>query len=133
MPLWVPNHPKAAPDRMTYRLISWEDPLEDLTLWSRKPEVKEQHAVPSGSNPEQAYHVRRVECLSKRFEQADVVEDTQEIWLCSCPDARYRRWHDTEPEELTQGITCKHVVEHFKAEKAQNDEDQQTLDNPVGK
>lgn len=117
---------------MTYLLVSWDEPVEDLSMWDRKPEVKEQHAVPSKSNPEQAYHVRRVECLSKRFEQADVVEDTQEIWLCSCPDARYRRWPKEEPEELTQGIDCKHCRE-FKAEKAVSDESQTTLDpTPVG-
>lgn len=117
---------------MTFLLDSWDQPIEDLHMWDRKPEVVEQHAVPSKSNPEQAYHVRRVECLSKPFQDADVVDDTQQIWLCSCPDARYRRWPNEEPKELTHGTDCKHCRE-FKAEKAQNDESQTTLaPTPVG-
>lgn len=118
---------------MTYRLIDYRQPLENLQQWNRKPEVVEKHAVPSGSDPEQAYVVRRLECLRVPFEVADVVDDQVELWVCSCPDTRYRRWPEKEPDEITSVPSCKHVNQHFKSVKAQSDENQSELpDTPVG-
>ena len=116
-----------------FELIDWEQPLENLEMWDRNPETIIKRSVQSESNPEQCYLVRKVSILSKPFEQADAVADQTEITLCSCPDATYRKWFDSEPDVITSGISCKHTREAFRTEKAKNDENQTQLDNPIGK
>lgn len=114
-----------------YRLNKYEEPLDDLQNDNRKPEVKAEWAIPSSSRQDMAHVVRKVECLTKPFKDADVVEDRITLFVCTCEDFQYNQWNNTVPE-LESFTGCKHcrVLKH---EKAKEDQNQSELPNtPVG-
>lgn len=112
-------------------LNNWRQPLADLKNDDRNPEIIGEYSVVSGSRPDKAHVIREIEHLTKPFEDADVVVDQTTTWVCSCEDTQYNRWGQNGgiPDNYT---ACKHVVENFKAHKAQSDENQQTFKTPVG-
>lgn len=98
-----------------HSLIDWRQPINDLETFDRKPYTKEQYAVESDSDPDQAYIVRRLGCLRVPFDEADVVDDSVDVWTCSCMDYRHRKWYDDIPDEIMHSRSCKHI-ERIKEE-----------------
>lgn len=116
-----------------YRLKQYDVPLDDLENDNRKPEVKAEWAIPSSSRPDMAHVVRKVECLSKPFKDADAVEDQIVVYLCTCESFQYDKWSkDNTVPELESFSGCKHcrVLKHEKAKQDQNQS--QLPDTPVG-
>ena len=113
-----------------YELRDWSQPVDALTIWERHPGVVATYAVPS-SDGETAYLVREIECLSKPFEEADVAADQVTIHVCSCEDFEYRKWYGSEPDEIANPQTCKHI-NALKSERATADESQVTLGETNG-
>ena len=119
---------------MSYQIKQWNQPLEDMENSNRNPEVLEMHAVPSNSRPDMAHLVKKLEVLTKPFEQADVAADTTTVWVCSCENFQYERWpSDGSIPDLETLPQCRHCNE-LKPIKAKDDESQSELpSNPVNK
>lgn len=109
-----------------YKLVHWEQPISDLRAWDRKPEVKKEYAAISESDDETAYIVTELTALRVPFEDADVVADEMTMFVCSCPHYKFRLWPDEEPERLNVG-SCKHVRDVSKVQRAENDDQQETI------
>jgi len=93
-----------------------------------KPEYETYRVVASGSQ-DHAYLVGKVNCLSVPFEDADVTEDTETVYLCSCDDHWFNRSKNFEngdkpPSDIGK---CKHISSEFAAIQAKNDKNQSTL------
>lgn len=74
------------------------------------------------------YIVKEVKTTAVPFEQADVVEDTIRIYLCSCPAYRYQEGiRDLSERRTLEYDSCKHVEACSKVEKAKVDDTQTEL------
>jgi len=111
---------------MPRKLISWERPVSDLRAWDRSPEVVKEYVGLSESEPDTAYLIKKVNALNVPFDESDVVADNRTLYTCSCPDFKYRKWPEDEPDSLDMVGTCKHGRQ-FKSEKAKNDNQQEEL------
>lgn len=74
------------------------------------------------------YVVKTIETTAVPFEEADVIEDTITIHLCSCPAYRYQEGiRDLSERRTLEWDTCKHVEAVSKVAKAKADNQQAEL------
>jgi len=74
------------------------------------------------------YIVKTIETTKVPFAQADVVEDTYRMHICSCKSYRYQNGlPDLEKENVTAYSPCKHCVACDPTLKAKTDEKQEQL------
>lgn len=74
------------------------------------------------------YIVKTIETTTVPFAQADVVEDTYRMHLCSCKSYRYPNGlPDLEKQYVTAYSPCKHCKQVDPALKAETDAQQDTL------
>lgn len=109
-----------------YNLVDWGTSLTHLRAWDRNPDVEKRYVVPSESG-DKAYLVREVTALKFEKEVADAVVDETKYYLCSCPHFKYRKFPEEEPEGPLRIPSCKHVRSISKVAKAENDENQTTI------
>jgi len=75
--------------------------------------------------------IKVVETTAVPFDDADLVADTVEVYICSCASYRYGKGiEDLEDRRTLEWKACKHVdaLAERKAQRAENDESQRTLD-----
>lgn len=97
--------------------------------------IKETHSVQS-EDSETAHIVAKIETYEKPKDhpKLDYVADRVDLWLCDCWHYRSECFPDIrDGERPSDAKPCKHVTSVSKSEKAQSDENQATLDNPVRK
>ena len=83
---------------------------------------------PEGENS--GYLIKSAETTRVPFEQADIVSDTIEIYLCSCGAYRYRDGvKDLEQSGNLDWEPCKHIkaLKDYRVERAKADDNQHTL------
>lgn len=81
------------------------------------------------------YLVMEIETMDKPVDEADATEDRTTMWVCSCPGYHYHRSPDFQNgEKPSDSGECSHIEKVRKKERQTvDDENQQTLENPVGK
>jgi len=74
------------------------------------------------------YTVLKVETTEVPFDQADIVEDKYEMYICNCPSYRYGKGiPDLEEHDITAWEPCKHMKSINKFLKAKTDQQQAQL------
>jgi len=74
--------------------------------------------------------IKAGETTAVPFDDADVVADSIEIYLCSCGAYRYQQGvADLDERDTLEWESCKHIdkVPEYKAKRAESDDQQETL------
>lgn len=102
--------------------------IAELAEMDRRPWYQKVTTVESEST-DKVYLVAKVRVLTKQFHDADTVEDHVTITACSCDDWNYNRANGVKRGErsVSEIEKCKHGIRGFRAERAKNDENQDTL------
>ena len=76
-----------------------------------------------------AYLLTKIETTRVPTAQADYAVDKIELWCCNCASFQYQSLKPFLNGERTldEISTCKHVKAHNKVERAENDDQQETL------
>jgi len=94
-------------------------------------DVHEVHTVASNSR-ELNHMTVRISTYDKPegASSLDVVEDTVDLWVCSCEDWQYNQSADVSEDMVkpSDSGNCKHILEVDMAEKAKADDSQAELD-----
>lgn len=120
--------PELYPEHLTNSPGLKHERFEDLDSWDYRPEYVDHKVVPSESK-DHAYLVSKIEVLEKEFQNADLVADTINTYLCSCDDFFFNRsggidTGEKSPDEIGK---CKHVRAAYKVEQAKQDPHQQEI------
>jgi len=80
--------------------------------------------------PDSGHLIKVVETTAVPFDDADLVADSVEVYICSCASYRYGKGiEDLEDRRTLEWRGCKHVnaLADRKAERAENDDNQEKL------